>query len=234
MTARVSETINLYINSRKGQTPTRTNKYETTTHLEFWKYVRSQVHIRGQSGSPNKRIDWLPEQTDTRRLSKDDGELSSLRKATHKLPRKGTREVGRELKLYLHVWWDQTLFFTVLQTPAIPEAIVAATIIGLTPAEKMVRDEDSGCQDVKIPPVDLYREPVSAPAAILPRVSCFPRAASIEELIALYTRAIGKKGEPGELGGIPRMEKSTRTHNTSRITNKSASSRDRIKNTIDP
>lgn len=30
------------------------NKYEMTTHLRFWTYVRSVVHIRGQIGSPDK------------------------------------------------------------------------------------------------------------------------------------------------------------------------------------
>lgn len=74
---------------------------------------------------------------------------------------------------------------------------MAATIIGLTPADMMIRDENSGCQDVKISPVDLNSAPVTAPAAMLPRVSCFPRAESIEELIALYTRAGEGRGEPG-------------------------------------
>lgn len=38
-------------------------------------------------------------------------------------------------------------------------------------------------------PVDLKIAPVSAPAVMLPRVSCFPRTASIDELRPLYTRA---------------------------------------------
>jgi hypothetical protein len=38
-------------------------------------------------------------------------------------------------------------------------------------------------------PVDLNRAPVKAPAPMLPRVSCFPRMASIDELIPLYKRA---------------------------------------------
>jgi len=39
-------------------------------------------------------------------------------------------------------------------------------------------------------PVDLNMAPVTAPAAILPIVSCFPLIASIEELTPLYKRAI--------------------------------------------
>lgn len=39
-------------------------------------------------------------------------------------------------------------------------------------------------------PVDLNKAPVTAPAAILPIVSCFPLIASIEELTPLYKRAI--------------------------------------------
>lgn len=39
-------------------------------------------------------------------------------------------------------------------------------------------------------PVDLNIAPVTAPAAILPIVSCFPLAASMEELTPLYKRAI--------------------------------------------
>lgn len=43
-------------------------------------------------------------------------------------------------------------------------------------------------------PVDLYNPPVTAPAAMLPNTSCFPRRASIEELIPLYTSAVGDGG----------------------------------------
>ena len=39
-------------------------------------------------------------------------------------------------------------------------------------------------------PVDLNMAPVTAPAAILPIVSCFPLIESIEELTPLYKRAI--------------------------------------------
>jgi hypothetical protein len=41
----------------------------------------------------------------------------------------------------------------------------------------------------KYVPVDLKRAPVTAPAPILPRISCFPRMASIDELTPLYKRA---------------------------------------------
>ena len=44
-------------------------------------------------------------------------------------------------------------------------------------------------------PVDLKTAPVTAPAPMLPRISCLPLAASIEELTPLYTSAEFGKSE---------------------------------------
>lgn len=71
--------------------------------------------------------------------------------------------------------------------PAMPEMTVAAAMAGFTPADK--KPYENGAEELNQKrfnvPVDLYRAPVSAPAVILPNVSCFPRKASIEELTPL-------------------------------------------------
>ena len=75
--------------------------------------------------------------------------------------------------------------------PASPEMRVAAARAGLTPAAARQNNKDgqSRRSNQESVPVDLYKAPVNAPAAILPYVSCWPRKWSIEELKALYTRA---------------------------------------------
>ena len=50
-------------------------------------------------------------------------------------------------------------------------------------------------------PVDLYKPPVTAPAAMLPNVSCLPRRASIDELIPLYTSAANGSGKENNKSG---------------------------------
>lgn len=68
----------------------------------------------------------------------------------------------------------------------------AAAMAGLTPADKKetkVRKK-ANVQNNEDVPVDLNMAPVSAPAAMLPSMSCFPLTASMVELTPLYIRAI--------------------------------------------
>ncbi len=75
-----------------------------------------------------------------------------------------------------------------------PDIKAAAAIAGRTPAinGKGINYHHYITTWREFAPVDLYKAPVMPPAPILPIISCFPRAASIEELTALYTRAMIK------------------------------------------
>ena len=71
--------------------------------------------------------------------------------------------------------------------------------------------------------------PVKAPAATLPMESCFPLNASIVELTPLYIRA-----SISHIIDVHAFRNEVLTCHTSRITDEGTSSRDRVKNTINP